>query len=98
VVHWKLEGGLRWRPLEPFGIEIDHDLSKPLTGETADHFVRLVLDHSLVVAHGQSLSMLRQGELLGLLGPILHRLGEDGTSPTPGTRSIPSVRNWSTWS
>jgi hypothetical protein len=40
--------------------------------------VRLVVDHSLVVAPGQSLSMLRQEELLGLLGPILHRRGENG--------------------
>jgi taurine dioxygenase len=72
------DAGLQWRSMEPFGIEIDHDFSAPLTGKLAGRFVSLVTNHGLVVAHGQSLSRQQQTELLSLLGPILIRRGEDG--------------------
>ncbi len=75
---WTEDSGLWWRPNEPFGIEIDHDLSSPLPAEVAECFVGLVTEHSLVVAHGQSLTREQQTTLLGLLGPILLRRGEDG--------------------
>ena len=75
---WKSEASIRWRPLAPFGAEIDIDLARPFPPETADRFARLVWDFGLVVARHQTLSMTRQRELLALLGPILLRGGETG--------------------
>lgn len=75
---WHHDDGLRWRPLAPFGAEIDHDLSQPMPAPTRDRFVALFRDHGLIVAHGQSLTMDQQRALLGLLGPILTREGESG--------------------
>jgi taurine dioxygenase len=75
---------LAWRPLSPFGVEIDHDLSAPLSDDQGQQLIRLLWEHSLVVARGQRLSMERQRELCALAGPILLRTGESGylsTSP-----------------
>jgi taurine dioxygenase len=69
---------LNWRALAPFGIEIDHDLAAPLSPAQEAEFVALFNAHGLIVAHGQQLSMERQRELCGLLGPILLRGGESG--------------------
>lgn len=69
---------LAWRQLRPFGVEIDHDLSAPLTDEQGKQLVRLLWEHGLVLARGQRLSMERQRELCALAGPILLRTGESG--------------------
>lgn len=69
---------LETRPLAPFGVEVLHDLSAPLSAEESEHLVALLWDHSLVLARGQRLSMERQRELCGLAGPILLRAGETG--------------------
>ena len=75
---WIGEAGLRWRRLEPLGVEIDHDLSKPLGAEQAERFVALLWRHGLVLARGQTLDMERQRALCALAGPILLRTGETG--------------------
>lgn len=72
------KNGIVWRALEPFGAELDVDLSAPLSDEAARQFAELVWQSGLVVAHGQSLTMERQTALMSLLGPILQRAGEDG--------------------
>jgi taurine dioxygenase len=75
---------LAWRQLPPFGVEIDHDLSAPLTDEQGKQLVQLLWEHGLVLARGQRLPMERQRELCALAGPILLRTGESGylsTSP-----------------
>jgi taurine dioxygenase len=69
---------LETRLLEPFGIEVLHDLSAPLSADESDELVALLWQHSLVLARGQRLSMQRQRELCGLAGPILLREGETG--------------------
>jgi taurine dioxygenase len=79
---------LAWRPLAPFGVEIDHDLSQPLTATQSEQLVNLLWSHGLVLARGQQLSMERQRELCSLAGPILLRTGESGylsTSPDVAT-------------
>jgi taurine dioxygenase len=79
---------LAWHPLPRMGIEIDHDLSQPLTDEQGKEFVRLLWEHSLVLARKQRLTMERQRELCALAGPILIRAGESGylsTSPEVAT-------------
>lgn len=75
---WLHESGLRWRRLQPFGVEIDRDLAAPLTGEEGKAFVRLLWANAFVLARHQRLSMQRQQELCALAGPILIRQGESG--------------------
>ncbi|MBB4856843.1 taurine dioxygenase [Novosphingobium chloroacetimidivorans] len=67
------------RLLQPFGVEIERDLSQPLDACEAGHLVELFREHGLILARGQVLSMGRQRELCRLLGPILEREGETGT-------------------
>jgi taurine dioxygenase len=84
---------LAWRKLEPFGAEIERDLSQPLSGAEAEQFRSLVYDHGFVLARGQTLSMERQRELCALLGPILLREGETGymlNEPGPAASEL----NW----
>jgi taurine dioxygenase len=87
---WKSEASIRWRPLAPFGAEIDIDLARPLSPEAVDQLTRLVWDSGMVIARGQALSMARQRELLALLGPILLRSGETGYL-SAGNGQAPSV-------
>lgn len=87
-------GLLETRPLTPFGIEVVHDLSVPLSGEEADHFVRLLWDNSLVLAGGQSLTMERQRELCALAGPILLRAGETGIMSNEGGEASATELSW----
>lgn len=60
MAHWSGEAGFRWRPLQPFGVELDCELSRPLPREQAARFVELLWTHGLVLARGQRLSMERQ--------------------------------------
>jgi taurine dioxygenase len=73
-----MAGSLEFRPLAPFGAEVLHDLSEPLSETQAAHFIRLLWDHGLILARRQHLSMERQRELCALAGPILLRAGESG--------------------
>jgi taurine dioxygenase len=73
-----MTGELEFRTLTPFGAEVLHDLSAPLSDSQAAHFVRLLWDHGLILARGQHLSMERQRQLCALAGPILLREGETG--------------------
>jgi taurine dioxygenase len=75
---WNTDDGLTWRPLTPFGAEIDQDLNLPLGNRAAERFVRLLHDTGLILARGQNLSMERQRQVCGLAGPILLRGGENG--------------------
>src|SRR4051794_1755682 len=83
-----ISGELAWHRLPLIGVEIDHDLSNPLTDEQGQQLVRLLWEHSLVLARGQRLSMQRQREICALAGTILVREGESGylsTSPDKET-------------
>src|ERR1022692_1657900 len=73
-----VSGALSWRQLPILGVEIHHDLSRPLTDEQGAELVRLLWQHGLILARGQRLSMERQRELCALAGPILLRAGETG--------------------
>jgi taurine dioxygenase len=75
---WNTDHGLNWRPLAPFGAEIDHDLDLPLEHAAAERFVGLLREHGLILARRQTLSMERQRQVCGLAGPILLRGGESG--------------------
>lgn len=66
------------KSLSPFGVEITRDLSEPLGPSEEHHFRELFNQHGLILARGQALTMERQRELCGLLGPILLREGEGG--------------------
>lgn len=85
---------LAWRKLEPFGAEIERDLSQPLSPAEAEVFRALFNAHGLLLARGQSLSMARQRELCALLGPILLREGENGYMTNEGGGPSASELNW----
>lgn len=87
---WTTESGLTWRALAPFGAEIAADLAAPLTPAQERVFARLLWQHGFVLARGQKLSMARQQEICGLVGPILIRPGENGYLSTEGA-SEPSL-------
>lgn len=90
-----VSGALTWRQLPLFGVEIQHDLSCPLTDEQGKELVRLLWEHSLILARGQRLSMERQREICALAGPILLRAGESGyLSTTPDVKASQSELAW----
>ncbi|WP_067734204.1 hypothetical protein [Novosphingobium naphthalenivorans] len=47
---------LRFRRLEPFGVEVSHDLSRPLAPSLAYHFGELLREHGVLAVPGQVLS------------------------------------------
>ena len=85
---------LPFRRLEPFGVEIRRDLSEPFGPSEAYHFKQLFREHGLILARGQSLTMERQREICGLLGPILLREGEDGYMKNEGGGPSASALSW----
>jgi taurine dioxygenase len=70
--------GLRWRALDPFGVELDADLSAPVTPAVAEAFLGLLRDFGLVLARGQALELDQQTALMTLIGPIARRPQESG--------------------
>jgi taurine dioxygenase len=85
---------LETRLLEPFGIEVLHDLSAPLSAAESEELVGLLWEHSLVLARGQRLSMERQRELCALAGPILLRQGETGIMDNAGGEASTVELSW----
>jgi taurine dioxygenase len=73
---------LTWNQLPVLGVEIDHDLSLPLTAAQGQEIIRLLWEFGLVLARGQKLSMQRQRQICALAGPILLRAGESGIMQT----------------
>lgn len=69
------------RRLEPFGVEIECDLSRPLTAHQAAAFRELFYGETLLLFRGQSLSMDQQADLVGHLGPVLPSSGRSYLSP-----------------
>ena len=85
---------LQFTRLQPFGAEIDRDLSEPFGPSEAWHFKQLFDEHKLILARGQALTMERQQELCALIGPILLRKGEDGTMTNQAGPSSASAYCW----
>lgn len=61
---------VRFTPQAPFGVELDLDLSAPLSPEHAALLIDLVDRHGVLVIRGQRLTMAQQRRVLGLLGRI----------------------------
>ena len=59
------------RLLQPFGAEVEGDLSGPLSTADTDLINTLVRTTGLVLARGQTLSLERQVALLSSFGPVL---------------------------
>ena len=74
MAEWTTEDGLRWRPVTPFGIEIDHDLALSLTGAEAQRLVTLFQTAGLILARGQRLTMAQQAAVMALFGPVSRRI------------------------
>jgi taurine dioxygenase len=62
---------LEARPLQPFGAEVDFDLSSPQSADVADQVRQLFFTHSLLLFRRQSLSMSDQMRLVAYVGPLL---------------------------
>src|SRR5579864_7958908 len=76
---WREDAGLRWRPLAPFGAEVDRDLSAPLPDATAARLAALLRDHGIIIAHGQALTRDQHNALLSHIGNVIaHREGDPG--------------------
>jgi taurine dioxygenase len=78
MTDWISEDGLRWRALQPFGVELDADLAEPLEGARRERFEALLRDHGFILARGQKLSMEQQTALMTPIGPIIRRPQENG--------------------
>jgi taurine dioxygenase len=89
-----MEEPLKTRPLAPFGVEVLHDLAKPLSPDEGAQFVRLLWQHGFILARGQRLTMDRQRELCGLAGPILLRAGETGIMSNAGGDASATELSW----
>ena len=63
-------GQLKWELMNPFGIQLNCDLSKPLSPEDAKLFRRLYLEHSLLLAAGQNLTSEQQIRVMEYIGPV----------------------------
>lgn len=61
---------VRFTPLTPFGIELDLDLSEPLSPDNAALLVELVDRHGVLVARNQRLTLDQQRRVLMHLGHI----------------------------
>lgn len=56
-----------------WGVEIDHDLSQPLTDDIADALVELYNEHHLLLFRRQTFGETQQVAFARLFGPISHR-------------------------
>ena len=70
-----------------WGIEVDHDLSQPLTDDIADTLVELYNEHHLLLFRRQNFSEAQQVAFAKLFGPISHR------SPAMKTKDTVLVSN-----
>jgi taurine dioxygenase len=81
---WTEDKGLKWRSRAPFGVELDCDLTEPMSPETAERFIGLFNEHGMIVANGQALDMDQQIALMGRLGRVLHSFDGTGYITTEG--------------
>jgi len=78
-------GRLSWRALQPFGAEVEGDLSQPLTPEEAACLRKVFYDHELIIARNQKLTLAQQQALAGCIGPVLaDGRGMEYVSPDDG--------------
>ncbi|MFT3966951.1 MAG: TauD/TfdA family dioxygenase, partial [Sphingobium sp.] len=96
MTEWTISASWRWRPLSPFGVEIDGDLARLSTeGTGVEHrfFLDLYRQYGLIVAHRQTLDRMAQAGLMEIIGPILERAGESGyISTDKGGASLSELR------
>ena len=64
------------RPLEPFGLELERDLTMPLTPDEQAALVELMARHKLLLFRKQRLAEADQVRVLGALGRVLGAQGE----------------------
>ena len=74
MANWNSDGGLQWRPLSPFGIEVQADLSEPMSAAQRQRFISLFREGGLILARGQRIELDQQVALMSLLGPIVPRI------------------------
>ena len=81
-------GGLAWRGLEPFGVEVDFDLREPLNDKQIRALTQLFHRDGLVVLRNQELTVEQQIGVVSHLGPVIRALDGVGiisTDPAVGS-------------
>ncbi|GAA0317643.1 TauD/TfdA family dioxygenase [Sphingomonas oligophenolica] len=73
------------RYLQPFGIEIDIDLSRELQPELAAELRELFYTQKLIVARNQSLSLEQQAQVMSIFGPVMRTYDSMGYLTTDET-------------
>ena len=71
-----MESPLETAPIAPFGVEVQADLSRPLSDAAQAALRALVVAHKLLVFRGQRLSEAAQVRAMGYLGRVLGPQGE----------------------
>jgi taurine dioxygenase len=67
-----MEEVLRWKLLPPgFGIQVDYDLTEPMSPARQEDFRALFAAHNILVFRKQSITKEQQIRVMGYLGPIL---------------------------
>jgi taurine dioxygenase len=82
---------VQFKTIAPFGVEIDLDLSAPLSPEEQQSLHDLYFTHGLIVARGQRLTMERQAELMAMFGPVLYTRDGVGILSTEPTSRAPTL-------
>jgi taurine dioxygenase len=87
MADWRHENGLAWRALAPFGVEVDCDLSEPMSAAMTEQLVALFRETGLILARGQALSMEQQSAVVASIGSPDSQVGTGyiSTEVTVGT-------------
>jgi taurine dioxygenase len=79
---------VQFKMIAPFGVEVDLDLSAPLSTEEQRSLRDLYFTYGLIIARNQRLTMERQAELMSIFGPVLYtRDGVGLLSTDPSSRA-----------
>lgn len=83
-----MEGPVAYRRLDPFGVELDLDLARPLSDAQESALQRLYQRETLLLLRGQLLGLERQTQIMRLFGDPVMGSNENGyhsTDPATGS-------------
>lgn len=86
---------LSWKPLKPFGAEVEGDMREPLSAAEQLLLRDLLWEHQVLVFRGQQLTHPQQIHLMEPLGPVrsgleaVHHVSTDKKKGLLGTQELP---------
>jgi taurine dioxygenase len=63
-------GRFSYRPLEPFGVHVDFDLSQPMTAQEEAAIPELLFRHGLLIFENQDITDARQRQIMAAIGRV----------------------------